>query len=84
MCYSLYLIHWPILFGPAAALFLLLNDIAGIEIARVGAIVAGICLALVCSAIFLPVDRAALEGSRRLRKRMSRAPDATPRLVAAE
>jgi peptidoglycan/LPS O-acetylase OafA/YrhL len=84
LSFPLYLIHWPILFGPAAALFLLLNDIAGIEIARVGAIVAGICLALACSAIFLPVDRGALEGSRRLRKRMSRASDATPRLVAAE
>jgi hypothetical protein len=60
-----------------------LNGIAGIEIARVGAIVAGIGLALVCSAIFLPVDRAALEGSRRLRKRMSGAPHETPRLAAA-
>jgi peptidoglycan/LPS O-acetylase OafA/YrhL len=84
LSFPLYLIHWPILFGPAAALFLLLNDVAGIEIARVGAIVGGICLALVCSAIFLPIDRGALEVSRRLRKRTSRAPDATPRLVAAE
>jgi peptidoglycan/LPS O-acetylase OafA/YrhL len=84
LSFPLYLIHWPILFGPAAALFLLLNDVAGIEIARVGAIVGGICLALVCSAIFLPVDRAALDLSRRLRKRMSGTPDETPRLVAAE
>ena len=84
LSFPIYLIHWPILFGPAAALFLLLNGIAGIEIARVGAIVVGICLALVCSVIFLPVDRGALEAARRLRKRMSRAPDETPRLVPAE
>jgi peptidoglycan/LPS O-acetylase OafA/YrhL len=83
LSFPIYLIHWPILFGPAAALFLLLNGIAGIEIARVGAIVAGICLALVCSAIFLPVDRGALEVSRRLRIRMSSAPHEPPRLASA-
>ena len=37
----------------------------------VGAIVAGISLAIVCSIFFLPVDRRALELSRALRKRMS-------------
>jgi peptidoglycan/LPS O-acetylase OafA/YrhL len=84
LSFPLHLIHWPILFGLAAGLFLLLNGVAGIEIARVGAIVAGICLALVCSAIFLPVDRGALEVSRRLRKRMSRAPDVTPRLAGTD
>jgi peptidoglycan/LPS O-acetylase OafA/YrhL len=84
LSFPLYLIHWPILFGPGAALFLLLNGMAGIEIARVGAIVAGICLALACSAIFLPVDRGALEVARRLRKRMSRAPDATPHLAGTD
>ncbi|MHB8270391.1 acyltransferase family protein [Bradyrhizobium sp.] len=83
LSFPIYLIHWPILFGPAAALFLLLNDVAGIEIARVGAIVAGICLALACSVVFLPVDRGALEVARRLRKRWSGTPDETPRLAAA-
>jgi peptidoglycan/LPS O-acetylase OafA/YrhL len=71
LSFPLYLIHWPILFGPAAALFLLLNGIVGIELARVGAIVVGMGLAFVCSIFFLPVDRRALELSRRLRKRMS-------------
>jgi peptidoglycan/LPS O-acetylase OafA/YrhL len=90
LSFPIYLIHWPILFGPAAALFLLLDGIAGIEIARVGAIVAGICLALVCSAIFLPVDRYALEASRRLRRRVFDAPHepltkaGAKRIVAAE
>ena len=46
LSFPLYLVHWPILFGPAAALFLLLNGMVGIELARVGAIVAGICLCL--------------------------------------
>jgi hypothetical protein len=84
--------HWPILFGPAAALFLLLNGVVGIELARVCAIVAGICLAFVCSILFLDVDRRALELSRGLRKRMSNAPHeargvataGVDRVVAAE
>jgi peptidoglycan/LPS O-acetylase OafA/YrhL len=83
LSFPIYLIHWPILFGPAAALFLLLDGIAGIEIARVGAIVAGICLALVCSAIFLPVDRGALEAARRLRRRVSSAPHEPRHLASA-
>jgi peptidoglycan/LPS O-acetylase OafA/YrhL len=70
LSFPLYLVHWPILFGPSAAFFLLLNGTVGIELARIGAIVAGICLALVGSMFFLPVDRRALELSRRLRKRM--------------
>jgi peptidoglycan/LPS O-acetylase OafA/YrhL len=78
LSFPLYLIHWPILFGPAAALFLLLNGIVGIELARLCAIVVGICLAFVCSMFFLGVDRRALELSRELRKRMSEAPHETP------
>ena len=71
LSFPLYLVHWPILFGPAAALFLLLNGVAGIEIARIGAVAAGIGMALLASAFFAPVDRRALELSRGLRKRMS-------------
>jgi peptidoglycan/LPS O-acetylase OafA/YrhL len=89
LSFPLYLVHWPILFGPAAALFLLLDGMAGIGLARVGAIVAGICLAFVCSMFFLSVDRRALEWSRALRKRLSApsgetAPIAPVRIVAAE
>jgi peptidoglycan/LPS O-acetylase OafA/YrhL len=91
LSFPLYLVHWPILFGPAAALFLLLNSFVGIEIARVGAIAAGICLAFVASALFSPADRCALDLSRRLRQRLSasleasRAPAArVARVVAAE
>ena len=83
LSFPLYLIHWPILLGPAAALFLLLNGIVGIEPARVGAIVVGMGLAIVCSMIFLPVDRCALELSRRLRKRVSDARGQTLGVTAA-
>ncbi len=71
LSFPLYLVHWPILFGPAAALFLLLNGIVGVEFARVAAIVAGVCLAFVGSMFFLSIDRRALELSRALRKRLS-------------
>ena len=58
----------------ANALFLLfqaLNGAIGIELARRGAIVAGICFAFAARTFFLPIDRYALELSRRLCKRMS-------------
>jgi peptidoglycan/LPS O-acetylase OafA/YrhL len=71
LSFPLYLVHWPILKGPAAALFLLLNGIVGIELARACAIAAGIGLAFVASGFFLGVDRGALELSRQLRRRMS-------------
>jgi peptidoglycan/LPS O-acetylase OafA/YrhL len=82
LSFPLYLIHWPILFGPAAALFLLLNGMVGIELAGVGAIVAGIGLSFVGSIFFLTVDRRALELSRALRKRMSAEPRQVPRPIA--
>jgi peptidoglycan/LPS O-acetylase OafA/YrhL len=81
LSFPLYLVHWPILFGPAAALFLWLNGTVGIELARVGAVVAGICLAFGCSMIFLSVDRRALELSRTLRKRMSGPSKETARMA---
>ena len=81
LSFPVYLIHWPILFGPSAALFLLLNGVVGIELARVGAIVVGIGLAFVCSIFFLEVDRRALELSRGLRKRLSNAPHQAPRVT---
>jgi peptidoglycan/LPS O-acetylase OafA/YrhL len=89
LSFPLYLVHWPILFGPAAALFLLLDGMVGLEWARVGAIVGGICLSFVCSVFFLGVDRRALQWSRALRKRLSapsetQLPMAPARVLAAE
>ena len=78
LSFPVYLIHWPILFGPAAALFLLLNGVVGIELARIGAIVVGIGLAFACSTFFLGVDRRALELSRGLRRRLAGAPREMP------
>ena len=60
LSFPLYLVHWPVLFGPAAALFLLLNGVVGIELARVSAIVAGIALSFICSGVFR--DRGSLRG----------------------
>ena len=81
LSFPLYLVHWPILFGPAAALFLVLDGMVGIGLARIGAVVAGICLAFAASMLFLGVDRGALELSRRVRKRASDHGDETPRVA---
>ena len=78
LSFPLYLVHWPILFGPSAALFLVLDGIFGLELARLGAILAGIGLAFVCSVLFLGVDRRALEWSRALRQRLSASSGTTP------
>jgi peptidoglycan/LPS O-acetylase OafA/YrhL len=79
LSFPLYLVHWPILLGPAAALFLLLGGFVGIELARIGAIVGGICLSFIAGASFIAVDQRALELSRGLRKRLSNAPLETQR-----
>lgn len=81
--FPIYLIHWPILLGPTAALFLILNGVIGIELARLGAIVAGICFTFAASTFFLPIDRYALELSRRLRKRMPASAEQPLRVVRA-
>ena len=54
----------------------------GIDLARIGAIVAGICLAFVGSMFFLSIDRRALELSRALRRRLSGPSEQTARLAA--
>lgn len=71
LSFPLYLVHWPILFGPAALIFLTLHQITGPAAAQAVAIVAGIVLAFAASLLFLPVDRGALALSRLVRKRVS-------------
>jgi peptidoglycan/LPS O-acetylase OafA/YrhL len=71
LSFPVYLMHWPVLFGPAALIFLWLNGAIGIELARLGAIIAGISLVFLAGLLFSPVDRAALSLSRRLRERLS-------------
>jgi peptidoglycan/LPS O-acetylase OafA/YrhL len=70
LSFPLYLVHWPVLFGPAAALFLFLNVWVGTEPARIVVIVAGIGTAIPCSVLFASVDRYALGLSRRLRRHL--------------
>lgn len=71
LSFPVYLVHWPILFGPAALIFLQLSGVTGLGSARVGAIVAGIGLVFLAGLLFSPVDRAALSLSRRWRERLS-------------
>jgi peptidoglycan/LPS O-acetylase OafA/YrhL len=71
LSFPIYLVHWPILFGPAAVIFLWLNGAIGLELARVGAIVCGIGMAFAGAVLFSPIDRGALSLSRRWRERLS-------------
>jgi peptidoglycan/LPS O-acetylase OafA/YrhL len=71
LSFPLYLIHWPVLCGPAAALFLLSNGVVGTELAGASAIVAGMVLSFICGVFFSTVDRHAVELSRRLRRHVS-------------
>jgi peptidoglycan/LPS O-acetylase OafA/YrhL len=71
LSFPIYLVHWPILFGPAALIFLWLSGVIGLELARIGAIVAGISIAFVGGLLFSPIDRGALWLSRRWRERLS-------------
>lgn len=92
LSFPIYLVHWPILFGPSALIFLTLHDLAGLTVARVGAIVAGIALVFAASLLFLPIDRGALALSRLVRKWVSAmsststtpVPAGTSPVVAAE
>ena len=72
LSFPLYLVHWPILMGPTALIFLRLNGAIGLEPARFGAIIAGIGLSAAAALLFLPIDRSALSWSRRWRERWSR------------
>jgi hypothetical protein len=65
------LVHWPIVIGPAALIFLWLNGVIGLELARLCAIVAGLSLAFAAALLFFPVERCALSLSRRWRERLS-------------
>lgn len=89
LSFPLYLIHWPILVGPVAALFVLVSGAIGVEAGRLCAIAVGIPLAVAASIFFLPLDRLTLDWSCALRRRLSGtsavAPDFSPlATIAAE
>jgi peptidoglycan/LPS O-acetylase OafA/YrhL len=71
LSFPIYLMHWPILIGPASFVFLWLNDVVGLELARLGATVMAIGLSCAAALVFFPIDRDALSLSRRCRKRLS-------------
>jgi peptidoglycan/LPS O-acetylase OafA/YrhL len=72
LSFPIYLVHWPILFGPAALIFLWLNTVIGLELARVGVIIVGIGIAFFAGLLFSPIDVCALSLSRRCRESMFR------------
>jgi peptidoglycan/LPS O-acetylase OafA/YrhL len=71
LSFPIYLVHWPILVGPASLVFLRLNDAIGLEAARLGAIIVGIGLSYAAALLFFPIDQEALSLSRRWRERLS-------------
>jgi peptidoglycan/LPS O-acetylase OafA/YrhL len=71
LSFPIYLVHWPIMIGPAALIFLRLNGAIGLELARLSAIVAGISIAFAAALLFFPVERCALSLSRRWREGLS-------------
>ena len=71
LSFPLYLVHWPVLFGPAALVFLGLNGVIGLELARLGAVVAAIGLAYAGALLFSPIDRTTLALCRRWREHLS-------------
>jgi peptidoglycan/LPS O-acetylase OafA/YrhL len=80
LSFPLYLVHWPILLGPVAILFVQSAGTIGILPARLCAIAAGIGLSVAASLLFLPIDRLALDLSRTLR---GRRPAPLPRASSA-
>jgi peptidoglycan/LPS O-acetylase OafA/YrhL len=71
LSFPLYLVHWPVLMGPTAVIFLQLNDVIGLQPARFGAAAAGIGLSCAAALLFDPIDRNALALSRRWREHRS-------------
>ncbi len=80
LSFPLYLVHWPIMCGLAAAVFVHLSKIMGVDPARICALAFGIVVSVAASVIFAAVDRYAVRLSAQLRRR-ARAPRPDPRLL---
>jgi peptidoglycan/LPS O-acetylase OafA/YrhL len=65
--FPLYLVHWPILFGPGAALVLATHGTIGVLGLRLLAIAFCIAASLLAAWAFAPIDRAAVRLSRAIR-----------------
>lgn len=68
LSFPLYLVHWPILFGPGAALFLATYATIGVAASQVLAITFCIVASLLAAQAFAPVDRVAVQLSRMIRR----------------
>jgi peptidoglycan/LPS O-acetylase OafA/YrhL len=66
LSFPIYLIHWPVLFGLSAFVFISLYQPLGIVPAKLAAMVIGLCCSFLAAILFAPVDRAAIGWSRRL------------------
>lgn len=71
--FPLYLVHWPMLFGPGAAAMLALAPALGVAAAAWCGIAAGLAASLLLAAPFAAVDGLALGLARRLRNVPDRA-----------
>jgi peptidoglycan/LPS O-acetylase OafA/YrhL len=68
LSFPLYLVHWPILFGPGAALFLATYTTLGITAAQVLAIGFCVVASVLAACGFAVVDRFAVQVSRTIRR----------------
>lgn len=69
LSFPIYLIHWPILCGLAATVFVYLDKIVGMHLAQMCALALGIAASVIASVAFAAVDRYAIGLSSRLRRR---------------
>ncbi|WP_398480943.1 acyltransferase family protein [Tardiphaga sp.] len=68
LSFSIYLLHWPILFGPSAALYLVLSFNSTAIIAAFFASAATIIVTFLAAKIFVHVDRLAITLSKKVRR----------------
>jgi peptidoglycan/LPS O-acetylase OafA/YrhL len=82
LSFPVYLVHWPIMCGLAAAAFVHLDPLVGVGAAQFCALGLGIAATVGASVVFAGVDRYAVRLSSRLR-RGAADPAATARLALA-
>ncbi|GLH80110.1 hypothetical protein SSBR45G_50190 [Bradyrhizobium sp. SSBR45G] len=66
--FPLYLVHWPIMCGPASAAFVALTAFVDTRLAQLCAIAVGIAASAAASVVFLTIDRYAVRLSSRFRR----------------
>ena len=69
LSFPIYLVHWPIMCGPAAAALLYLNTMMGVTAAQICALTFGIAASVAASVVFVAVDQYAVRLSSQLRRR---------------